>query len=492
MSTLLKPSSCEGCPYYTKGKYFTPDTIVPNSKVLFLAQAPGENEEKGKIITSSTYISKGRFHEEWEDVRPQPLLGRTGQMFNNKFLKVAGLKREEISLANALRCRPGRYLGFKKANDLPSLTKTMKLATSKANIVKALNHCRAAHLRIPDATELIVTMGGYALFQLTGQKDVMNWRGYGFDFPTDEQPDIGYYNDLSSNRIIFSTMHIAALFQSSDSSEGGQNNKRYYHAVLQDFNKIKKILNKEWPLSLPNWSTMPPTTWPRYAAFDTEYTQEGELTEWSLCDLEGNLYQVDIANTPDSLIPSEPNSTVITQNALADINHLGGIRLKKNHLGHYLEQLGGIVDMNNINIEDLMLAHAILFTGEPHSLNYIQSIFGGHNRHKHLSGEQSELYSALDAWEPLYIWRRGIMPAFKQDPQSYVVYKTLMKPLINIINKSQLSGSKVNTNRLQHIKEVYENRLSEIQNTAREITGDSNFNIGGRNRVLEEIYGDIL
>jgi len=51
MSFLLKPSGCTGCPFEKYGTYFTPDTIVADSKVLFLAQNPGHDEEWGhKII----------------------------------------------------------------------------------------------------------------------------------------------------------------------------------------------------------------------------------------------------------------------------------------------------------------------------------------------------------------------------------------------------------------------------------------------------------
>jgi uracil-DNA glycosylase len=436
---IPKPDSCIGCPLYKHGDYITPDTMVPGSKVLLIAQNPGPDEEAGHLL-KNRYWRYGQSYDEWEQVVPQPLIGATGQLFNNKFLPQSGLHREEVSIANAIRCRPGNSLGL-KADELPAITTAMKLETSKADIVAALRHCRDAHLHIPDSVDTIVTMGRHAMFSLTGiqneereygkKQGVMeSWRGYGCDvddFSEFHTVDTSYYHPLTSDHRMFFTMHIAALFKG--------NNKRFYHATLNDFRKLGLMLQGKWPLPLPQWSTAAPTTWPRHAAFDTEYIpDDNTLIRWSLCDNKENLYCVESDGGYASGIPIQSGSTVVIQNALADISHLSRI-----------------VDVSDIRIEDMMLAHSVLWTGEPHSLNYIASMYGSLNRYKHLSSGSPQLYSALDAWEPNFMWKYHFIPQFKVDKQSWHVYRQYRMPQVHIINKAQLKGSAINSQRLEDV-----------------------------------------
>jgi len=476
---IEKPSSCMGCPFYNKGRYFTPDHIKPNSEVIFIAQNPGPNEQNGHKLIKRHWFGKD-YHDEFKQVQPQPLIGATGKLFNERFLPLSGLNRNEISVANAIRCRPGEAIDNLKADELPSLTNKMKLESSKSDIVKALKHCREAHLKIPKSTKLIVTMGGYSLFQLTGVSDVTQWRGYGFDYSINVaegnystvNPEV--YNYLYSDVNIFSTMHIASLFKGD--------NKKYYHSVLQDFGKIRRLLDGKWPLGLPKWSTTPPSTWPKYSSFDTEYSERkiriqgmSVLNRWSLCDSENNLYCIEEYNTSPFKIPVEQKSTVLIQNAVTsdDLTHLETI-----------------TDSLKITVEDLMLFHSVFWTGEPHSLNYMNSIFGGFNRYKHLSRGNPQLYSALDAYEPMYIWRTGFIPEARRDNLSWKAYKELTLPLIKTITKAQQTGAKLDGNRLKQVQHILQCRLDEIKETAKRITGDSNFNIGGSKKIKEEIYGN--
>lgn len=479
---ITKPSSCIGCPLYHHGEYFTPDTIVPGSKVLFIAQNPGPDEELGHKLIKRHYHGFGQHSDEYEQVQPAPLLGATGQLFNNTYLPLSGLRRADVSLANAIRCRPGSSLGM-ASDELPKLTSKMKLEHSNADIVNALKHCRDAHLHVPSSVQLIVTMGRYAMFSLTGiqneeseygkKQGVMeSWRGYGVDYSSStwnkySTVNTSQYHSLTSDKKIMFTMHLAALFKGM--------NKKFTHATLQDFVKIKRLLAKQWPMPLPQWHNVAPLTWPSYSAFDTEYVPESnELIRWSLCDTDYNLYCVESDDTSNDGIPIIPNSTVIIQNALADISHLAHI-----------------VDMDTVQIEDMMLADSVLWTGEPHNLNFIASKHGAFNRYKHLAHEegQEQLYSALDAYEPMYMWRGHYLPQFRDDTLSWEVYKRYRLPLINIINKAQLSGAKVDTVRLTEVQRILYQRITEIKEQAKGITGDSKFNIGGNKRVIEEIYG---
>jgi len=335
-------------------------------------------------------------------------------------------------------------------------------------------------------------MGSYGLFALTGEKSVIDvpksriygWRGYVLPYEHYGWHTEYYTPSGNSSIPVLSTMHIAALFRDDTNAYGeskGSNNKRFWHATLQDFAKIKKILNKQWPLPLPEWSTTPPNVWPAYSSFDTEFTEgdrntfspdyAGDLIRWSLCDTHNNLYVVEAPNSGP--IQLEPGSTVLMQNALADIGHLSRI-----------------IPIDQIAIEDLMLSHSVLFPGEPHGLNYQQSIFGAFNKYKHLATGNPQLYSALDAYEPLYIWRNGHIPEYRRDKNSWKIYRERTLPLIRIINKAQQRGIAIDRTRLGIIHNIITERINQIQQEARLITGNEEFSLGSLKQVSGAIYGE--
>ena len=479
---LRLPSSCEGCPFYKYKDHvdngFVPDKIVQGSEVFFLLQNPGKDEAEGHQLIQRRYHNGTGHSDVYSTVHPQPLLGATGQLFNTRFLPLTGLQRGEVSLGNSIRCRPGKALGLQKADELPSITSTMKLEHSKADIVNALKHCKMAHFRPPESTRVVVTSGRHAMFVMTGlsrdedeyhkkQSVLESWRGYGVEldeYNSIRTVDTSRYHTLQAGKkLVFMTMHLAALFYGD--------NKKYYHAVLQDFHKIKRLLNGDWPKVMPTWYRMPPDTWPKYAAFDTEYNPKtNELYRWSMCSSEGELYCVEADRS--SVIPVEPGSTVIIQNELADFR-----RLK------------GLIDVKSIKIEDLMIAHSTLWTGEPHSLNYINSMYGQLNRYKHLSFDNPEFYSAADSWEPMNIWRNEFLPQFRADKQSWEVYKRYRLPLARIINKAQETGVMIDSTRLGEVRDILISRIEGYKDRAREITGDDKFELGGQKQMREVMYG---
>jgi hypothetical protein len=277
--------------------------------------------------------------------------------------------------------------------------------------------------------------------------------------------DTSTYHALKSGRVVFFTMHIAALNYGD--------NKKFTHATLQDFHKLGMLLRGEWPLPVPKWSNIAPKEWPSYSSFDTEYNPDTkELHRWSMCDGNSNLYCVEFDDSQrDRAIPVQSNSVVLIQNALADIGYLS-------HL----------VDFGSVKVEDLMLAHSVLWSGEPHSLNYINSLYGSLNRYKHLSGDEPQAYSAYDAYEPMQMWKGYFIPEFKRDPESWKVYKRFRLPLIEIIDKAQRSGALLDSSRLEDVKFTLIERLQEYKKRAVEITGNSTFNLGGSKGMREELY----
>lgn len=480
---LPLPSSCEPCPFYQyrhhPGNGFVPDTVVPGSTVYFVAQNPGKDEVLGHRLLRRHFHGGSHYTDDYDEVTPQPLIGATGQMFTQRFLPLAGLARDQISVGNAIRCKPGLGIPGLKPDDLPPLTTTMTLETSKAAIVQALRHCRDTYLQVPSSTKVIMSMGRYAMFALTGiQKEdveygkkqgvLESWRGYGVDANRSALGatiETQAYHPLTGDLTIFFTMHIAALYHGD--------NQRFFNAALQDFRKLRLLLNGTWPQPVPTWSTTPPATWPAYAAFDTEYIVEhgNRLTRWSLCDSTHQVYCIEVDGTTTAKIPITPGSVVLLQNALADIGHLAGL-----------------VDFSAVQVEDMMLADSVLWTGEPHNLNFIASKYGSLNRWKHLAGDHPQMYSAMDAHQPMYMWRHHYIPMFKDDPLSWRIYKQHRLPLIAIIDKAQRTGAKTDTARLAEVQAILHARLASSLERARILTQNPLFALGGQKDMTAALY----
>lgn len=77
------PDKCTSCKLCETRNLVVHSVLIPNSRVLFVAEAPGADEDKtGK-----------------------PLVGRQGEIFN-EILYDAGLNRSDVSIANTVSCRP--------------------------------------------------------------------------------------------------------------------------------------------------------------------------------------------------------------------------------------------------------------------------------------------------------------------------------------------------------------------------------------------------
>lgn len=165
---LPKPHECCGCPLAGDMQGFVPDEIV-DAPVLILAQGPGADEEAGMKVVGHEYAGRRRVAVKEPYPRgPAPLIGETGHQMEQDYFPVAGLERGKVSLANVLKCR--QIVGGKRTNDLP---------TGKI-LARAVEHCTAAHLRIPEHTKLIVAMGALSAKFLGCPGSVSAWRGFTF------------------------------------------------------------------------------------------------------------------------------------------------------------------------------------------------------------------------------------------------------------------------------------------------------------------------
>lgn len=432
---LPKPDACRNCPFWGSGKGFVPDEVRPGAPVVVWAQGPGKSEEQGQ-----RYLGKDSTGQErWDVHPPAPLLGKTGRLLETTFLPLAGLNREDVSLANSVRCR------WNHQNTLPPVTQHL--------IRGAIKHCTLAHWKPPENNPLYVAMGEYATYTLTGLlHDFNGWRGYllpkrhPWELP---KPMLGVWTPNPLESKVFVTFHLAYLFR-----DGGAE-----LPAKRDWNKIPQILSRKWPEPYPGHQTTPPDLWPSYAAFDTEFAMDNpdRLVRYSLATRDRKVWVVEAAQA--GKVSIAPGTTVVMHNAPADISHLKGL-----------------VDFSKVAIEDTMYAHAVLFTGKvetdeqkgktggvmSHTLNFLGSMYGRFNRWKHLSHLAPKTYAGGDALGTLDVWETGLHGGLKgeleRDPQSKWIYEHLQKPLVPIILKMHQRGIAVD-------QEAAQRALKEIKQT---------------------------
>ena len=417
ISMLLdKPSSCFGCPLYGDGKGYVPDLVRPQAPVVVVGQNPGESEENGQ-----KYLGNGQ----WESHPHAPLIGRTGRVFERIFLPLAGLNRDDISLANAFRCR------FNHSNALPTI---------KQGFYKALAHCTQAHWRAPEGVKLYVAMGEAAAMVLTQQtSDLAGWRGYLLPYTpigTARLPQTSIWTPQPRDPApVLITSHLAMIWREPDIEL----------PLKRDWNKIPQILDGKWPVPMSPIIREPLDVWPSYSAFDTEFAEDdhSRLIRYSIATRDRQVWVIESERVGKAV--TLPGTTIIMHNAPADLPHAAKF-----------------LDVSSVDIEDTMYAHAVLWTGRvetddqkgrtggamSHTLNFLGSMYARLNRWKHLARVAPIIYSGADAMGTMDVWETGLHGGLKgeleRDPQSKWVYENLQKPLVPIIIKNQKRGIAVN------------------------------------------------
>ena len=83
LGVRAKPSLCNLCPWNASSHSFVPDWVVKAPRFACLLEAPRQNEA----------------------LQRTPLVGMSGDLLFHAFLRPLGLERENVILANTLRCR---------------------------------------------------------------------------------------------------------------------------------------------------------------------------------------------------------------------------------------------------------------------------------------------------------------------------------------------------------------------------------------------------
>jgi len=456
---LTKPEACKGCPFYGDGKGFVPDEIKDDKEVFVYAQNPGEDEEKGRKVTG--YDGKRVVYEQ----HPQaPMLGKTGYAMENTYLKMAGYERKRISLGNALRCRHNH------SNNLPPLRST--------EVKTAIQHCHTAHFRLPNATKLIIAQGDYALYALTKETNVSDWRGYVLPFAPNGYTYTSVYTPstapIGSTLPVLAVNHIAALFRAPNLGL----------LARADWGKIPLILDGTWPKAPPQIYTRQNMMWPHLFAFDTEFIPTKKLGDvkhlirYSMAhrdvtdhtNIVCHVVERDDITYGGPLVMGKPK--IITQNALADLA--------------FFEMISGLTE-KGYDLEDIMHMHAVLWAGFPHDLNTFGSLYGSINRWKHLEKSSPIVYSGMDAVVTLEAFER-LDREMKYDQRSRDVYYEIQLKLVRVIQHSaQETGIKVNKEKALTYWKDYSMDVDRLREQGQSVVGWP-INVGSNEQTARQLY----
>lgn len=259
---------------------------------------------------------------------------------------------------------------------------------------------------------------------------------------------MGSNNWLPSMQKVLATLHPADLFRDPSMRL----------PTHRDWAKIPLILREEWPLPVPDRLVVGPENITDFhseqfddlllkahqadwIAIDTEYDPEtrfltligvgfrykgqvagfqvscARLPRWAKGFLEG---------TVKTLVNDIP--TVYQNSIGAELPVL-----KKNF---------GIEYKDHKQIDDTMLAHAVLWSDWGHSLEFLASLYSPYNKLKQYKGTDFGLYNWGDVIDTIAVWE-GLLGEFKKDPLSESIYREQSLKLIPLVIEAHERGIRV-------------------------------------------------
>jgi uracil-DNA glycosylase family 4 len=377
-----------------------------------------------------------------EELAGEPFVGAAGQALERQYMSQAGLTREDVSLGNALRCR------WQRSNELPEVRSTL--------LKQAVAHCRR-HWRVPEGTKYLVSMGDYALLSTAGEPSSSEWRGWLLpQRGTHARHRTSVWVPAPGEIPVFATAHPARIMREPS----------LRIPLLHDWRRVARLLRGRWPHPLPEIHTGPlasPITEPA-VAFDTEF-EGSTLTRYSLA-WPGH---IQVTEAGEGGVQADGTTRFIMQNAVADYQSL--------------KELTGLTTPR---YEDIMYAHAVLWAGFPHDLDYMSSLYASTNRWKHLAKAAPIVYSGADAWGTWEVWQ-ALQQELGRDPLSAQVYRTQLHPLVPIIDRATRHGLRVNQARATQVASELSTQAKRAAVRAQAALGWT-INLGSTKHLATQLY----
>lgn len=183
----LPSSKCRQCPLFLRISHYVPSTRRPGATIAIVGEAPGEKEVQKR----------------------EGFSGRSGDLLN-VLLKKAGLKREEITLSNVLKCRP-------PDNELPK----------GDELTQAVACCSEILTEDIREVKVVIAVGNLALHTLTGHWGILERRGSVYE--------------IDGRRFVIPTIHPAAYLHQRFVAGDKKTAIPPYQIVVTDLKRAKKI-----------------------------------------------------------------------------------------------------------------------------------------------------------------------------------------------------------------------------------------------------------
>lgn len=234
--------------------------------------------------------------------------------------------------------------------------------------------------------------------------------------------------------------HLADLFRQPELTE----------VMKLDWLRARKFLNGTWPKPMPPVLEWKSDEWKvfenaPYLVIDGEWIPAiSHLTcvgigapgcpvvQWWTDKKDAEKRSV-VASRLKELVTRIP---VVFQNAMADIP--------------ILERNLGIRYEDYYRVEDTMFLHSLLWCELPHNLEFLASVYGQHEKMKHLP-MNDPLYNAGDIVDTISAWE-GMCEEIKRDAEVEWIYRNSLLPLIPIILEAQKCGLKVDRTKVREIE----------------------------------------
>lgn len=391
------------------------------------------------------------------------------ELLDNVFFPLAGLIRgENVSIGRVLRCTGGDVL-------------------DKSTRAQAAVHCARVHQHEPPTTRVVVAQGAFAWASACGNPNLSigDWRGF-----------LAPGESVGQSRVY-------AVLDISDLSFGKSPELTLPSKL--DWARIPKILSGEWPQPFPprlmvgecehyevdQWFAEAHQRAP-YLLWDTEYHYD---TEDPYKESNHSLTMVSVtypgaARGIQMLYEGGKAEGWQKHHFLEAFKHLAKV---KRHVGHNFpaeirtmeKTFGWKPEWFWGRFDDSMLAHAVLWSELPHTLEFLESVCTPHPKMKHLPTSDPDRNWG-DTVVTGYVWDM-LRAELERDPDSMTVYREQSLKLTKHIYTRESEGLRVNKARVEPAIQMYQAKIDEAERLAKAYCG-WDINLGSNTQLGYWLY----
>lgn len=439
---MNKPPACQGCPYFGNGKGFVPDEDPRQDPEVVILNGIAKKEDiQGLQVTG---YSDGT--PEFKIQEPKPFLGTLGYQLRRTFIPY--LQVEHVALKNVIKCQGG----------------------DPRKLPQAIEHCTKNHLRLAPGVK-VIAHGEEAMWYRT--KDYL-------------KPKV--YRDKLHHWRGFIVGHNTYVVQ--DLAVFRRDPKQKFIGRL-DWKKAGQWLHHRWPLALVKpWVINERTTqrqiddWfgrigTRTLYCDTEFTRDTHILTLFGCvyrDEKGNLQGCQLP-VSDKHVPDDVKRYFAE--AFKRFVSTGGRSAFHNFAADLpvIQAAWGIGFEQYENLDDSMLAHALVDSELPHDLGFCASIYSEYNKLKHLAQDNFMLYNWGDCVTGLETLE-GCYAEFRRDKGIESVYQGQSIPVGKCLLRSKSNGIRIDTEAVLVAKERIKEYISHIESYSEAYAPLVNLNSG--------------